>query len=175
MGARLGVGAAVFFALSCSDRPVPEEGAGDGMSGEPCLVDSDCVEGAVCFGEVCVQQGLFRVSLSWSAFSDFDLHVRTPSGSEISFQFPNNDDGYLDVDDCVLGECSDDGLHIENINFNSQALSGTYEVWVQNFDGVNGGDFNLEVAGAVQQSWTGSLPATELAISQIYTFDYDGG
>ena len=144
------------------------------MSGEPCDIDSDCVDGSACFGDVCVQQGLFRVSLSWMAFADFDLHVRTPDGSEISYQNPSSDDGYLDLDDCVLGECTNSGPHIENIYFNAAALSGTYEVWVQNFDGGEAGDFSLEVAGAVEEAWTGSLPAQELFNSPIFSFDYDG-
>ena len=72
MRARLGVWA-VLLALSCSDRPVPEHFSGDGQSGEPCEVDQDCVEGSVCFGDVCVQEGQFRVSLSWDRVTDFDL------------------------------------------------------------------------------------------------------
>jgi len=144
------------------------------MSGEPCVIDSDCVDGSVCFGEVCVQQGIFRVSLSWSAFSDFDLHVRTPDGSEISFQNVSAAGGYLDLDDCVLAECSEEGVHVENIFFNDAAQAGTYEVWVQNFDGNEAGAFTLEVAGAVEITWNGELPAQEYLNSQIYTFEFEG-
>lgn len=173
MRARIGVWAALL-ALSCSDRPVPEHLFGDGQSGEPCEVDSDCVEGSVCFGDVCVQEGEFRVSLSWERVTDFDLHVQTPSGAEISFNNASADNGYLDLDDCVGGVCASSGTHVENIFFNDAALSGTYRVWVINFDGLEGSAYDLEVAGAVQESWSGSLPATDGATSQVYTFDYGG-
>jgi hypothetical protein len=173
MRARLGVWA-VLLALSCSDRPVPEHFFGDGQSGEPCAVDEDCVEGSVCFGDVCVREGQFRVSLSWDRVTDFDLHVETPSGAEISFDNPSAGNGYLDLDDCIGGMCTGDGLHVENIFFNDNAQSGTYRVWVVNFDGINASDYTVEVAGAVEQVWTGSLPATDGAIGPVYAFEYGG-
>ncbi|MCB9703165.1 MAG: hypothetical protein H6711_14825 [Myxococcales bacterium] len=173
MRLRLAAALALPFALSCSDRPVPERGEGNGMSGDPCVDNSDCVEGSVCFGDVCVQEGTFRVSLSWTVRSDFDLHVQTPSGSELSYANPSADGGELDLDDCVGGECSEPhGTHVENIFFSDGALSGTYRVWVQNFDGLNAGAFTLEVAGEVQAEWSGELAAIDGAISEVFTFEF---
>ncbi|MCA9636566.1 MAG: hypothetical protein KC420_11115, partial [Myxococcales bacterium] len=106
------------------------------------------------------------MSLSWDRVTDFDLHVQTPSGAEISFDNPSASNGYLDLDDCVGGECSEPhGTHVENIFFSDGALSGTYRVWVQNFDGLNAGAFTLEVAGEVQAEWSGELAAIDGAIS----------
>ncbi len=169
---RLGVGFAIAIALSCSDRPVPEEGSG--MSGDQCDVDSDCVSGSVCFEDVCVQQGVFRVSLSWVVSSDFDLHVRTPSGAEVSFEVTSAAGGDLDVDDCIDSDCNSSGTHVENIFFNSEADAGTYDVWVVNFNGSEGGSYSIEVAGAVDASWSGELPASEGIVSPVYSFDFGG-
>ena len=173
MGARrVGVGFAIFIAFSCSDRPVPE--VGSGMSGDLCVLDNDCVNGSVCFGEVCVQQGVFRVSLSWEVSSDFDLHVRTPSGAEVSFVVTNVAGGALDVDDCIDSDCNSSGTHVENIFFNSEADAGSYDVWVVNFNGDKSGSYTIEVAGAVEAGWSGELPASEGATSPEYSFDFDG-
>lgn len=160
--------------LGCSDRPVPDRKPGDGQSGDVCVDDDECVDGAVCFNEVCVQQGLFRVSLSWSVLSDFDLHVVTPAGNEISYATVAADGGYLDVDDCVYAVCADDsGVHVENIYFDAEALPGTYRVYIVNFDGLSSGQFTVEVAGAVTETWTGELPALVAASSLTYTFEYN--
>ena len=170
----LGVVAACGVGASCSDRPVPER-LGDGQSGDPCETDLDCAIGSVCFNEVCVQEGIFRVSLSWEVVSDFDLHVRTPGGSEISYAISAADGGYLDVDDCVGGECANPGgTHVENIFFNAMALPGTYRVWVVNFDGRAAGPFQIEVAGAVSQQWSGMLPAAEGSQSSTFAFEWGG-
>ncbi|MEZ4452419.1 MAG: hypothetical protein R3B09_23340 [Nannocystaceae bacterium] len=157
----------------CSDRPVPDVQRGDGQSGDVCEDDSECVDGAVCFNQVCVQEGLFRVSLSWSVVSDFDLHVVTPYGNEVSYATPSNDAGYLDVDDCVYGVCTDpSGVHVENIYFNAMAVPGTYRVYVMNFDGAAPGQYTVEVAGAVTQTWSGELPGIPNTSSVTYEFEF---
>ncbi|MBK8265525.1 MAG: hypothetical protein IPK80_29875 [Nannocystis sp.] len=163
---------AALALLACSDRPVPEP-RGDGQSGDPCTSDADCEANSVCFNDVCVQQGIFRVSLSWSAVTDLDLHVRTPSGDEVSFSLPEVAGGSLDVDDCVGGLCSNpDGTHVENIFFNSTAAEGTYRAWVVNFDGLSAADFQVEVAGAVTESWSGQLSAEGGAMSEVFVFNW---
>lgn len=159
---------------ACSDRPVPEHN-GSGQSGEPCTSDLECEAGGVCFNEVCVQQGIFRVSLSWDVISDFDLHVQTPGGNEISFAVSQVDGGYLDVDDCVGGDCANpSGTHVENIFFSDIALPGTYRVWVVNFDGLEAGTYDIEVAGAVSQNWSGQLDDYEGAQTPTYAFEWGG-
>ena len=148
-------------------------GTGDGQSGDPCDVDADCAGTAACFEGTCVQQGEVRVSLSWKVLSDFDLHVRTPANIHLYFRHMEGGGGTLDVDDCVQATCRDnDGTHVENIFFTESASPGTYDVWVENFDGRLPGDFDIEVAGAVQEDWSGSLTSDEGASSNLFSFTW---
>jgi hypothetical protein len=159
---------------SSVDMPEPPEDdpPDDGPPPE-CTAPADCAEDQTCFEGTCVGTGEFRVSLSWQVVSDFDLHVRTPSGVHIWYAEPNAGAGYLDVDDCVGGDCRDNGgTHVENIFFNEGADRGTYQVWVMNFDGVGGGDFEIEVAGAAQATFSGSLPRTTGAETERFSFEY---
>jgi hypothetical protein len=161
-----------FLGAGCAGRTLGDGGSGDhsGEPGDPCEDDSDCIVGAICWNETCVQEGEMRVSLSWEVLSDFDLHVRTPLGSHIYFRHMQADHGELDVDDCVRGSCRDNnGTHVENVFFESAAPRGVYQVWVQNYDGRRAGDFEVEVAGPEQHVWTGTLPAIDGHDSQIWT------
>lgn len=142
-------------------------GPGTQEVGDPCAEDMHCVPNSVCFNEFCVGRGTLRVSLAFSVDSDFDLHLQTPSGEEIYYGNETADGGTLDVDQCV-NDCGTSS-HVENIVFNGTAPSGTYEVWVENYDGRNGGPFTIEVAGDVSQTFSGSLPADEVE-SMRFTF-----
>jgi uncharacterized protein YfaP (DUF2135 family) len=125
----------------------------------------------VCFNKYCVGAGTLRVSLAFSVDADFDLHVLTPGGIEIYFGEPEANGGTLDVDQCIL-PCGDEP-HVENVVFDDTALAGDYEVWVVNFGGRAAGDFSIEVAGDVNTSFQGSLPAageTSFPESMRYTF-----
>lgn len=166
-------------------------GSGDGSStagpdesstGEPdepindteapmCTRPEDCPDGTTCFEGVCVGDGELRVSLSWNYVSDLDLHVRTPTGVHISFENPAAGGGLLDVDDCIGGECVDNsGTHVENIFFATQPPAGEYEVWVYNFDGRNGGPFEIVVSGAASATFSGTLPSSSVQ-SQVFVFE----
>jgi hypothetical protein len=163
----------------------PTEGLGDSSVLDPedpddpdgtdpeCVTESDCDPGQTCFEGTCVGTGEFRVSLSWQVVSDFDLHVRTPAGVEIWFAEPDGGEGYLDVDDCVGQQCRDNnGTHVENVFFSPAAPRGPYDVWVVNFDGARSGDFEIQVAGAVETRFSGSLPAHSGAVSETFRFTY---
>jgi len=50
------------------------------------------------------------------------------------------------------------GMHVENVVFEGTAPSGTYSVWVVNHDARDGGDFDIQVAGDVSKSFSGTLP-----------------
>lgn len=152
-----------MVATGCADRAIATgEVEGDGVAGDPCGGDEDCVRDVVCFNETCVGQGDLRVSLSWDAYTDFDLHVNTPAGEHLHYAYPSGTIGALDVDDCVHGDCRDPrGTHVENVFFPDQARRGAYEVWVVNYDGVQDGRYEIEVAGAVSLAWDGWLPAIE--------------
>lgn len=161
---------------SAAEVPVDPEPEPEPIPVDPdveCTNPEDCDEGQTCFEGTCVGAGEFRVSLSWEVVSDFDLHVRTPSGVEVWYGEPQVASGYLDVDDCVGGDCRDnDAVHVENVFFNAGAERGTYQVWVVNFDGVNDGDFRIQVAGATDAEFTGDLPQWTGAQSDTFTFEY---
>lgn len=138
--------------------------------GAECNGPQDCPEDATCFEGICVGTGELRISLSWNYVSDLDLHVITPAGDEISFEFREAGGGILDVDDCVGGECFDNSTtHVENIYFPMQPPVGEYRVWVNNFDGFGGGPFEIQVSGAASATFTGVLPASAVE-SQVFTF-----
>ena len=135
--------------------------------GEPCTEEEECIPGSVCFNEFCVGEGELRISLAFTADSDFDLHVLTPSDEEIFYAVRVAGGGELDVDQCI-DPCGT-GAHAENVVFDS-AASGAYEVWVVNYDGRAAGSFNIEVAGAVNRTFSGSLTATFGEESEHFTF-----
>jgi hypothetical protein len=134
-------------------------------------VPQDCTTGSVRSNGVCVGQGLLRVTLSWTALSDFDLHVRTPAGHEVFYSNRTADGGKLDVDDCRGGTCLNPNKHVENIFFATEAPPGEYEAWVVNYDGAAGGDFTIEVNGGFAVPlFTGSLTNKSGAESAHFRF-----
>lgn len=149
-----------------------DDGVSGGDTGAPeCTRPEDCPDGSTCFEGICVGDGELRISLSWSYVSDLDLHVETPTGVHISFENSDAGGGLLDVDDCVGGVCLDNSAtHVENIFFPSQPPLGEYRVWVYNFDGLDGGPFEIVVSGATTADFTGTL-ANASEESQIFVFE----
>lgn len=140
---------------------------GTGISGDECAA-AGCAQGYGCISAVCVGVGLLRFSLTWDAISDFDIHVVTPSGTEIFYGNPMADGGELDVDDCVGNACLMPTGHVENVVFFQTPPTGRYQFWVENFNGGAAGTFTLEAAGAVNRVVTDSLPATTGISSRRY-------
>jgi len=159
---------AVQLVLDCGGTGCGETGTGTTQPGDPCLNTRECVPGSVCFNRFCVGAGSLRISLAFTVDSDFDLHVLTPANSEIFFSNKMADGGELDVDQCI-SPCGTDS-HAENVVFDGAVLPGQYEVWVENFDGRAAGDFGIQVAGDVNQTFMGTLPATGGAESEHFTF-----
>jgi hypothetical protein len=144
-----------------------------GIAGDLCNGPVDCTPGNICWNSICVTDGVMRFSLAWNVTSDFDLHVRTPLGHEIYFSNDSADGGVLDVDDCVFNGCRrPSGTHVENVYWAATPPSGTYEIWVENYNGSAAGDFTLEVFGATAGPFAGSLPATSDAESTHFTVTY---
>ncbi len=141
---------------------------GGGEAGDSCRTDADCSLETECFNEVCVGSGALRVSLSWIAVTDLDLHLVTPGGGEIFWGQRSADGGTLDVDDCVGSVCRA-STHVENIVFANTAPDGTYQVIVENFNGASTAAFDVVVAGAVSRSFSGSVPA-EQGVSRTFDF-----
>jgi hypothetical protein len=126
-----------------------------------------------CYQGVCVGTGLVRVSLSWNVVTDLDLHVRVPNGEWISYEMPSTAYGKLDVDDCVSGACiNPDGTHVENVFLDANAPRGTYGVKIVNFDGRQGADYAIEVAGDTAASFVGYLPATMFLEGPVHEFSW---
>lgn len=139
--------------------------------GTECTEPEDCGVGQTCFEGVCVGSGTVRISLSWTVVSDLDLHLFLPNGDWMSFENPNTEYGELDVDDCVGGMCiNQNGVHVENIFLDGNAPRGTYGVQVVNFDGRANADYSIEVAGAVDTAFFGTLPAQEFTQSVVHEF-----
>lgn len=159
---------AAAFAVVTACGPVT--GSGTTPIGDPCESTPECVPGSICFNEFCVGEGALRVSLSFTAGSDFDLHLLTPGGSEIYWNNDSAEGGVLDVDQCVAGSCDSGSSHVENIVFSADAPSGTYEVWVENYDGRASGSFNIEVRGQATDNFSGTLSASAGEESEHFTF-----
>ena len=155
--------------LDCSE-PTPPADAG---AGDECETASDCGAGQACFEGVCVGEGGLRFSLTWNEDTDFDLFVRMPDGTEISFIFDNRRGGMLDVDDCFESCRIPGGPHVENIFFNEAPPRGTYTYWVVNSGLVTADDYKLEVSteGTVQAMQSGTI-AEFGRTSPSYTFEY---
>jgi hypothetical protein len=154
--------------LMCDAPPAMDAGMVE--VGMPCTPADACVPGSECFEGYCVGTGTLRVSLAFDVVSDFDLHVLTPLGNEIYYGNRSIDGGTLDVDQCVGNGCEAGITHVENIVFDATAPTGTYEVWVVNFNGGGAGAFTIEVAGDVNQTFTGSLTATSREESMRFMF-----
>jgi len=150
-------------------------------TGNTCASDDDCVEGAVCFDNVCVMDGDIRITLSWDALADLDLVVQEPDGTQIDFGNPSGTNGYLDVDDCPYYDqidaydCIDaGGTHVENVFFDSPA-DGTYLFAVRGYyTGASSPSVNFTVTvtvnGTVLGTETGSVATDEQ--SDVFEFDY---
>ena len=130
-----------------------------------------CNSGFLCFNTYCVQEGELRISLTFAVDSDFDLHVKPPSGEEIYYGHRSASSGTLDVDQCV-SSCSGP-THVENVFFTSEATQGNYTFFVQNYSARAAGDFTIEVAANGQtQTFHGTLPDESKADSETFTYAY---
>jgi len=165
--------AALLTVPACGgDEADSDDGGGSrgtAEPGDPCDETEECIPGTICFNKFCVGEGTLRVSLAFDVDSDFDLHVETPASEEIYFGNDTANGGTLDVDQCI-SECGTAATHVENVVFDGTALSGDYAVWVVNYDGRAAGDFDIEVAGDVEDAFSGTLPATQGAESTRFTF-----
>jgi hypothetical protein len=174
--ALLGLG--LLALASCNGHRIQGDGffeEGSQQAGEECHDESHCVDGATCFEQTCVGEGVLRVSLAWQKRTDFDLHVMTPGGQEIYWEDPSHTSGELDVDDCVIVCRKWDGPHVENIFFTEAAQAGEYVFWVENFNGRRSSDWWIEVVGpdGLRHDWSGSLPQQIGVTSELFFFTLD--
>jgi uncharacterized protein YfaP (DUF2135 family) len=126
------------------------------------------VPDTVCFNQFCVGAGALRISLAFEADTDLDLHVITPLAQHIFYGQRLADGGELDVDQCVTS-CGV-GAHAENVVFADSAPTGTYQVYVVNYAGRSAASYTIQVAGLVSTNFSGTLPATAGAESEVFQF-----
>lgn len=111
-------------------------------SAERCCEPSDCGDPCLftCEAGECLSKGNPRFTLTWTGNDDYDLHVITPGGVEISYANPFDplSGGELDRDKIPpeLGEW------VENIYFpvDGSALIGTYTFFVDPFSYMDTAD-----------------------------------
>ena len=147
----------------CSGNGILEVGA-------ICDETEECVPNSICWNESCIGVGALRFSLSWTVDTDFDLHINTPSGAHIYYANRIQEGGELDVDDCISGGCRNpEGTHVENIVFAENAAPGTYQYWVNNYDGSMEGEFEIQVynGGDLLETQTGTISSTVLDSEQF--------
>jgi hypothetical protein len=155
------VGEIVVDSAADCDLP-PSDLAGRGAPGDACTRASDCAPLASCYRRFCVGESYARVSTTWSARSDFDLHVKLPDGRVLYEQTRAIDRvGRLDAE-----QRADTAAEhfIESVVLASTAPSGTYEAWVENYGGQAAGDAEIEVLVAGQRRLLRTLavpPAAE--------------
>ncbi len=137
-----------------------------------CSLPEHCDAGQTCFEGVCVGTGTLRISLSWNVVTDLDLHLFVPNGDVINFQNDVESYGELDVDDCIQGDCRNEGTHVENIFLESSAPRGTYGIQVINYDGRATASYTVEVAGAVDAAFSGTIAATPFAEGAVHSITW---
>ena len=155
------------------DRP-PVLLSGRKGPGETCARTLECAGLATCHQGFCVGESYARVSMTWTASADFDLHVRRTSAmppEELSHAAPEiRGVGRLDVQQCAQS-CTG-AQHLENILLSGQP--GSYEAWVENFSGGVGGDATIQVFVGGQPRETTpatlSVPAMMRGRSPAVTF-----
>jgi hypothetical protein len=59
---------------------------------------------------------------------------------------------------------------VENVAFADSAPTGTYQVYVINYAGRSAASYTIQVAGLVSTNFSGTLPATPGATSEVFQF-----
>jgi hypothetical protein len=143
------------------------------LSGDACTSTLECTGLASCYQGFCVGEGYVRVTMTWAAGSDFDLHVKLPGDrgalSEGTREIAGL--GRLDVEQCAK-QCTGD-KHVENIVLQAGANAvGQYQAWVRNFGGLAGGTADIEVfvGGQSRVKRTVTVPPAADATSEMVTF-----
>lgn len=116
------------------------------------------------------------ILLRWDSPVDLDLQVRSPDGTTLTPKHPTTAPvgapdagsapgiGYLGGDS--MASCAEDGLHEENVVFQTTPLPGKYRIYVNPFDLCQQVGANYEVSvvrnGNVEQRFVGRVSGAEL-------------
>lgn len=109
------------------------------------------------------------IILTWGGNDDLDLHVIEPSGEELSYSTPTTSTGGTLVGGDDIPDCEDVGAHGEEAYWGpGQAVPGTYQLFVRNFNACDqdGANYDLQVSvnGEFVAGDTGVLtPGTDSA------------
>jgi hypothetical protein len=155
------------IALMCGNccEPTCQDLLPPGSCSTECLTDADCDEGVTCSMGLCVGEGALHFTLTWSAATDLDLHVMTPTSSELYFGNSMVDSGELDRDNTSGGAGS-----VENVFFTDPPV-GEFSYWVVNYNGREAASFTLQAFknGALVATQSETLPAQGGLASSMFT------
>lgn len=112
-----------------------------GMNGAECCTDEDCTGGS-CSSQTCTAFPALVFSLFWTGDDDLDIEVTPPVGNKISFRRFSDPTSGGELDQDVIPTMVSDNN--ENVSFQTNPPSGTYQVQVIEFD----------VVGVGSDSWT---------------------
>ncbi len=90
-----------------------------GQPGDMCTSTKLCVSGFACESGVCSMTEPRRITLSWDADTDLDLHVQTPNGEHVYFDRAEGSQAWLGTDGCAADSCAradgtNDDTHYEH-------------------------------------------------------------
>ena len=143
------VGGQQWNGSECEDRTPATNANRPATCAPACTAAQTCVQG------VCVGTGALRITLTWSQAGDMDLHVRTPSGSVISYRNRSADGGQLDRDDTA-------GTGPENVFWTAAPPPGAYAICVDPYGVRSPTNYSVAVVlGSAVQTFTGSRSGTE--------------
>ncbi|MGM0556292.1 MAG: hypothetical protein ACQEVA_07920 [Myxococcota bacterium] len=163
------------------DGSTTSEGSGDQPAGSECAESAQCGAGMACTAGHCVQDGAFRITMSWDARTDLDLHVRTPLDEELYYRHRNGQQGgeFL-KDGCIADDCDNDESKIESVVWssmpggNTSTGNTTYEFWAVNYDGTEPANVQFEVKiGDRVEIFDGSVAASNGAESATFAVALD--
>jgi hypothetical protein len=164
------VGPITVADVDCEAPAVPV--VGQAQVGQPCTTTLDCRGLASCYQGFCVGEGYARVSLTWAARSDFDLHVKLPDGRALYEKVREiKGVGRVDLEQCSQ-VCTGD-KHVENVILQAGAQSaGGFEAWVENYGGLAGGMAEIEifVAGKPRLRKAVTVPPVMDGKSEVVSF-----
>jgi Ca-activated chloride channel family protein len=143
------------------------------------LLFSDGDEFSARLAQSSARVGDLRISLTWNNRNDLDLHVVTPAGEEINFNYPQDSSGgRLDTDRNLYGETM---RPVENVYWpENAAVPGTYRVFVRNYatnePGTDLTPFQVEIKnGKDYLYFEGTLRGSGRASrTEVCAFEYSG-
>jgi Ca-activated chloride channel family protein len=123
--------------------------------------------------------GDIRISLTWNNRNDLDLHVETPGGEEINFNYPQDSSGgRLDADRNLYGETM---RPVEVVYWpENAAIPGNYRVFVRNYaanePGAAATPFQVEIKNGREYLYFEGIVrgSGRSSLTEVCSFEYSG-